>query len=144
MSDGASSKDKKRSKSPPPGFQKVRGEYWEACKKPLNRKPVNNHTGVYAFHADDCMCGMAGWPCFRQGHIWSCCGSTEKYSKCAGQTTKGKGWCSNLMFIFISNLLLIILLWITGLLIKYNHWPYDWIMTLILLDLHKDLFLLSH
>lgn len=91
MSDGASSKDKKRSKSPPPGFQKVRGEYWEACKKPLNRKPVNNHTGVYAFHADDCMCGMAGWPCFRQGHIWSCCGSTEKYSKCAGQTTKGKG-----------------------------------------------------
>ena len=66
---------------PPPGFQKVKEELWEAVKK-TSGPPVNGHTGVYAFHFDDCMCSLGGWPCSREGQIWSCCGQTEKYCRC--------------------------------------------------------------
>lgn len=51
---------KKGSASPPPGFDKVEEDTWEAVKTPQRKKPVNGHTGVFAYHFDDCMCGMAG------------------------------------------------------------------------------------
>lgn len=77
-----------RSDSPPPGFKKVESHYWEAVMDPRSkRQPVNGHTGIYAYHCDDCMCGMGGWPCSRDGHIWSCCGQTDKYCHC----TEAKG-----------------------------------------------------
>jgi hypothetical protein len=78
----AEKKETKPPGSPPPGFKKVKEEYWEAVDPHRKRPAVNKHTGVYAYHADDCMCGMAGWPCFREGSVWSCCGQTEKYCKC--------------------------------------------------------------
>ena len=73
---------KKGSASPPPGFDKVEEDTWEAVKTPQRKKPVNGHTGVFAYHFDDCMCGMAGWPCSRDGSIWSCFGETDKYCRC--------------------------------------------------------------
>ncbi|KAL9975522.1 hypothetical protein ACROYT_G012691 [Oculina patagonica] len=80
--------DKRSDTPPPPGFQAVKTQYWEAITDARsNRPPVNGHTGVYAYHCDDCMCGMGGWPCFRDGCIWSCCAETEKYSRC---TKSGK------------------------------------------------------
>lgn len=78
----ASGNQSKRPASPPPGYQKVKNEAWEGCRKVTNRRPVNKHTGVYAYHCDDCLCSMGGWPCFRDGRIWSCCGQTEKYCMC--------------------------------------------------------------
>ncbi|WP_411027275.1 hypothetical protein, partial [Salmonella sp. s54925] len=27
--------------------------------------PIHGHTGIFAYHMDDCLCGMAGWPCYR-------------------------------------------------------------------------------
>lgn len=74
----------KRPKSPPLGYKKVQTHLWEKANPRVKRNPVNGHTGIYAYHCDDCMCGMAGWPCYRDGHIWSCCGETEKYCKCTG------------------------------------------------------------
>ena len=68
---------------PPSGFEKVKEEYWEAVNKTKRSRKVNGHNGVYAYHCDDCMCGMGGWPCCRDGFIWSCCGQTEKYCKCS-------------------------------------------------------------
>lgn len=78
----------KRPRSPPPGYAKVRGCSWEGSHKRQNRPPVNGHTGIYAYHHDDCMCGLAGWYCFRDGHVWSCCGQTEKYCMCANTQSK--------------------------------------------------------
>lgn len=75
----------KRSSSPPPppGFKKVKTHLWEGVSDTrAKRQPVNGHTGVYAYHCDDCMCGMGGWPCYRDGSIWSCCGQIEKYCHC--------------------------------------------------------------
>jgi len=75
-------------RSPPPGYAKVRGCSWEGSHKRQNRPPVNGHTGIYAYHHDDCMCGLAGWYCYRDGHVWSCCGQTEKYCMCANTQSK--------------------------------------------------------
>lgn len=73
----------KRSRTPPPeGFQYVEMVGWEASNKRSNKKPVNGHTGIYAYHCDDCWCSIGGWPCMRDGYIWSCCGSSERYSQC--------------------------------------------------------------
>lgn len=80
----------KRPRSPPPGFMKVQEHYWEAANPRSKRRPVNGHTGIFAYHADDCLCGMAGWPCCRDGRIWSCCGETEKYCKCTKDQGKKK------------------------------------------------------
>ena len=62
--------------------KRLEGEYWESARKVSGLPPVNGHTGIFAYHADDCLCSMAGWPCFRDGSIWSCCGSTDKNSQC--------------------------------------------------------------
>lgn len=78
----------KRSGSPPPGFTQVKEEMWEAVHKTHRQQLVNGHIGVYAYHCDDCMCGMGGWPCYRDGSIWSCCGQTEKYCRCTEEKSK--------------------------------------------------------
>ena len=62
--------------------KRLEGECWEAATKVSGLSPVNGHTGIFAFHFDDCMCSMAGWPCNREGSIWSCCGSTDRNSHC--------------------------------------------------------------
>lgn len=68
---------------PPEGYQYVSVEYWESCSKTGDKdKPVNGHTGVYAYHCDDCWCSMGGWPCNRDGCVWSCCGQAVRYCRC--------------------------------------------------------------
>ena len=67
---------------PPPGFEFVKMEYWESVTDRRDRAPVNGHRGVYAYHNDDCRCGMYDNHCNRDGHVWSCCGSTQRYSRC--------------------------------------------------------------
>ena len=62
--------------------RRLKGEIWEGANKREGLPPVNGHTGIFAYHCDDCLCGMAGWPCFRDGSIWSCCASTDVNSKC--------------------------------------------------------------
>ena len=57
--------------------RQLKGEVWEALP------PVNGHTGIFAYHMDDCLCGMGGWPCFRDGSVSRCCGSTDVNSKCS-------------------------------------------------------------
>ena len=79
----------KRARTPPPeGFQYVECHYWEATdvRRKLSQtsmRPVNGHKGIFAYHCDDCMCSLLGeWRCYRDGCIWSCCGSLERYSCC--------------------------------------------------------------
>ena len=75
-------------KSPPPkGFKYVE-EHWEAADVRQGRAPVSGHTGIFAYHCDDCLCSMGVWPCLRDGSIWSCCGSTDRYSRCTGDKQK--------------------------------------------------------
>ena len=68
--------------------KRLKGEVWEGAKKRSGLPPVNGHTGIFGYHMDDCLCGMAGWPCFRDGSIWSCCGSTDVNSKCSKSNEK--------------------------------------------------------
>mgnify|MGYP002803392003 len=68
--------------------KRLQGECWEGARKVSGLPPVNGHTGIFAFHCDDCMCSMAGWSCNRDGSIWSCCGSTDRDSHCANTSKK--------------------------------------------------------
>lgn len=43
---------------------------------------MNGYIGVFVYYFDDCMCGMVGWFCYRDGSIWSCCGEIDKYCRC--------------------------------------------------------------
>ncbi len=71
---------------PPEGFTEVKGVNWESSSSRSRNPPVNGHSGIFAFHYDDCMCSMGNWPCNRDGWIWSCCGSLEKYCRCTKAT----------------------------------------------------------
>ena len=68
--------------------ERLEGACWEGATKVSGLPPVNGHTGIFAFHADDCMCSLAGWPCARQRSIWSCCGSTDRNSQCTNTGMK--------------------------------------------------------
>ena len=79
----------KKSNVKPTGSHSLKEEVWERVgNKHSNLPPINGHTGVFAYHMDDCMCSMAGWPCYRDGLIWSCCGSTDKNSYCPNAEKK--------------------------------------------------------
>lgn len=65
------------------GSRKLERQVWEGAKKVTDLPPINGHTGIFAYHMDDCLCSMGGWPCFRDGDIWSCCGSTDMNSHCS-------------------------------------------------------------
>jgi len=70
----------------PQGYSVVTSEHWESLRgsdiHKNETKPVNGHKGVFAYHADDCRCGMFGGGCNPDGFIWSCCHSTVKYGIC--------------------------------------------------------------
>jgi len=70
----------------PQGYSVVTSEHWESLRgsdiHKNETKPVNGHKGVFAYHADDCRCGMFGGGCNPDGFIWSCCRSTRKYGIC--------------------------------------------------------------
>ena len=67
--------------------KRLEGEGWESAKKRSGLPPVNGHTGIFAYHEDDCWCSLGGWPCVREGFVWSCCGNTDRNSQC---TSTGK------------------------------------------------------
>ena len=68
--------------------KRLEGECWEGARRVSGLPPVNGHTGIFAYHMDDCMCSMGGWPCNREGSIWSCCGSIDRDSQCTSSTGK--------------------------------------------------------
>lgn len=54
---------------------------WESLEKHAchgNRPGALGHTGVYAFHHDDCRCSMGGHQGNPEGSVRSCCGQTAR------------------------------------------------------------------
>lgn len=79
------------SSTPPAGMAPVPMEYWESLRTALrpNKETLNGHRGYFAYHNDDCRCVLGDHYCNRQGHIWSCCGSTGQYSGCKKRRNRG-------------------------------------------------------
>lgn len=48
----------------------------ESRERILQAVPAQEHKGVWSYHDDDCRCAFYGSFCNRNGHCWSCCGST--------------------------------------------------------------------
>lgn len=84
------SEENKNADDPPPGFKKVEVHAWEAVDVSAPREKVNGHSGMFAYHEDDCHCLIAGWPCSQYG-VWSCCGETKKYCCCTKKSSRPKG-----------------------------------------------------
>lgn len=64
---------------------------WESLERDAcygNKPDELGHTGVYAFHYDDCCCSMGGHYCNREGSIWSCCGQTDRHARCTATSER--------------------------------------------------------